>query len=186
MLNAYQDMFSAHYYEIPDGYKLKMRINDMHGANQKRYLPTPKLASIQKAAKSAGFDIKVTFANLGLAGVTKFYKYKDYGESKEPWIRERDCLNSGGVLPQIHDISELTLLLDTVQFLVGFEIKPVRTGLKSNGIHRLLIYFRAYIIIYSFQAFFLPHCKKLQNHSSVFFLYFLSHYLFKLTLLENS
>ena len=35
MLNAYQDMFSAHYYEIPDGYKLKMRINDMHGANQK-------------------------------------------------------------------------------------------------------------------------------------------------------
>ena len=74
----------------------------------------------------------------------------------------------------------------TVQFLVGFEIKPVRTGLKSNGIHRLLIYFRAYIIIYSFQAFFLPHCKKLQNHSSVFFLSFLSHYLFKLTLLENS
>ena len=35
MLNAYQDMFSAHYYEIPDGYKVKMRINDMHGANQK-------------------------------------------------------------------------------------------------------------------------------------------------------
>ena len=82
MLNAYQDMFSAHYYEIPDGYKLKMRINDMHGANQKRYLPTPKLASIQKAAKSAGFDKKVVFPNLGLAGVTKFYKYKDYGEPK--------------------------------------------------------------------------------------------------------
>ena len=82
MLNAYQDMFSAHYYEIPDGYKLKMRINDMHGANQKRFVPTPNLASIQKAAKSAGFDKKVVFANLGLAGVTKFYKYKDYGEPK--------------------------------------------------------------------------------------------------------
>ena len=63
-------------------------------------------------------------------------------------------------------------MTNTVQFLVGFEIKPVRTGLKSNGIHRLLIYFRADIIIYSFQAFFLPHCKKLQNHSSVFFLSF--------------
>ena len=75
-------MFSAHYYEIPDGYKLKMRINDMHGANQKRFVPTPKLASIQKAAKSAGFDKKVVFTNLGLAGVTKFYKYKDYGEPK--------------------------------------------------------------------------------------------------------
>ena len=114
MLNAYQDMFSAHYYEIPDGYKLKMRINDMHGANQKRFVPTPKLASIQKAATSAGFDIKVTFANLGLAGVTKFYKYKDYGETKEPWIHERDCLNSGGVLPQIHNISELTLLTEVI------------------------------------------------------------------------
>ena len=75
-------MFSAHYYEIPDGYKLKMRINDMHGANQKRFVPTSKLASIQKAANSAGFDKKVVFTNLGLAGVTKFYKYKDYGEPK--------------------------------------------------------------------------------------------------------
>ena len=114
MLNAYQDMFSAHYYEIPDGYKLKMRINDMHGANQKRFVPVPKLASIQKAAKSAGFDKKVVFTNLGLAGVTKFYKYKDYGEPKEPWIHERDCLNSGGVLPQIHNISELTLLTEVI------------------------------------------------------------------------
>ena len=59
-------------------------------------------------------------------------------------------------------------------------------GLKSNGIHRLLIYFRVNIIIYSFQAFFLPHCKKLQNHSSVSFLSFLSLYLIKLTFLENS
>ena len=54
----------------------------MHGANQKRFVPVPNLASIQKAANSAGFDKKVTFANLGLAGVTKFYKYKDYGEPK--------------------------------------------------------------------------------------------------------
>ena len=161
MLNAYQDMFSAHYYEIPDGYKLKMRINDMHGANQKRFVPAPKLASIQKAANSAGFDKKVVFTNLGLAGVTKFYKYKDYGEPKEPWIHERDCLNSGGVLPQIHDISELTLLLDTVQFLVGFEIKTVRTVLKFCGIHRLLVSFRAYIITYNSQTFFLPQGKKL-------------------------
>ena len=130
MLNAYQDMFSAHYYEIPDGYKLKMRINDMHGANQKRFVPTPKLASIQKAARSAGFDKKVVFPNLGLAGVTKFYKYKDYGEPKEPWIHERDCLNSGGVLPQIHNISELTLLI---------EVKRTLKNVKFD-LHFLLIH----------------------------------------------
>ena len=134
MLNAYQDMFSAHYYEIPDGYKLKMRINDMHGANQKRYLPTPKLASIQKAAKSAGFDKKVVFTNLGLAGVTKFYKYKDYGEPKEPWIHERDCLNSGGVLPQIHDISELTLLMDVRELKINikFDLTLRISNYESN------------------------------------------------------
>ena len=65
-----------------------MRINDMHGANQKRFVPVPNLASIQKAANSAGFDKKVTFANLGLAGVTKFYKYKDYGEPKGQLISQ--------------------------------------------------------------------------------------------------
>ena len=130
MLNAYQDMFSAHYYEIPDGYKLKMRINDMHGANQKKFVPTPKLASIQKAARSAGFDKKVVFPNIGLAGVTKFYKYKDYGEPKEPWIHERDCLNSGGVLPQIHNISELTLLI---------EVKRTLKNVKFD-LHFLLIH----------------------------------------------
>ena len=79
---------------------------------------------------------------------------------KEPWIHERDCLNSGGVLPQIHDISELTLLLDTVQVLVSFEIKTVRTVLKFCGIHRLLVSFRAYIITYNSQTFFLPQGKK--------------------------
>ena len=59
--------------------------------------------------------------------------------------------------------------LCTVQFLVCFEIKPVRTALKSCGIHRLLVKFRAYLITYNFQAFFLLHNKKLHIHSIVFF-----------------
>ena len=64
----------------------------------------------------------------------------------------------------------------TVRYLVGFEIKPVRTVLKSLGIHRLLINFRANFITYNSQAFFLTHSKKLQNPSSAFFSSFLKSY----------
>ena len=47
----------------------------------------------------------------------------------------------------------------TVQFLVGFEIKPERTVLKLSGIHRLSISFRAIVITHNFQTFFLPQGK---------------------------
>ena len=49
----------------------------------------------------------------------------------------------------------------TVQYLAGLEIKPVRTVLKSSGIHRLLVSFRAYLMTYNFQTFFLPQYIKL-------------------------
>ena len=62
----------------------------------------------------------------------------------------------------------------------------VSPRVPACGIHRLLINFRANLIIYNFQAFYFLHCKKLQNHSSVFFLSFLLYHWFKLTLLENS
>ena len=49
----------------------------------------------------------------------------------------------------------------TVQYLAGLEIKPVRTVLKSSGIHRLLVSFRANLMTYNFQTFFLPQYIKL-------------------------
>ena len=52
-------------------------------------------------------------------------------------------------------------LVATVQYLAGLEIKPVRTVLKSSGIHRLLVSFRAYLMTYNFQTFFLPQYIKL-------------------------
>ena len=56
---------------------------------------------------------------------------------------------------------EIVFSLITVQFLAGFEIKTVRTVLNSRGIHRLLVSFRANLITYNFQTFFLPQGKKL-------------------------
>ena len=56
----------------------------------------------------------------------------------------------------------------TVQFLVGLEIKTVRTVLKLCGIHRLLVIFRANLITYNFQTFFLPQgisLKIIHEHS---------------------
>ena len=93
MLNTYQDIFSSHYYELPPDYALKMRINYMDAANQKKFAPPSKLEIIEKAALSAGFDKKVIFPNGGISGVTKFYKYKSYGSDEPPWRHERDCLN---------------------------------------------------------------------------------------------
>ena len=50
---------------------------------------------------------------------------------------------------------------DTVKYLVGLEIKTVRTVLNSCGIHRLLVCFRADLTIYNSQTFFLPQDIKL-------------------------
>ena len=50
---------------------------------------------------------------------------------------------------------------DTVKYLVGLEIKTVRTILKPCGIHTLLVIYRANLITYDFQTFFLPQDIKL-------------------------
>ena len=94
MLNTHQDMFSSHYYELPPGYKLKMRINFIDEVKQKKFVLPPTLEEIEKAALSAGFDKKVTFPNGGISGVTKFYMYKSYGTDTPIWRHERDCLSS--------------------------------------------------------------------------------------------
>ena len=65
----------------------------MDSAKQIKFVPPPKLAEIEKAALSAGFDKKVTFPKGGISGVTKFYKYKSYGTDTPAWRHERDCLN---------------------------------------------------------------------------------------------
>ena len=64
-----------------------------------------------------------------------------------------------------HDHSEKRIKTackaDAVKYLVGLEIKTVRTVLNSCGIHRLLVCFRAYLTIYNSQTFFLPQDIKL-------------------------
>ena len=84
MLNTYQDMFSSHYYEVPANYKLKMRINHLDSnANAKKFVPPPKFEDVEKAANSAGFNLKITFPDEGLAGVTKFYLYHPFSEDQD-------------------------------------------------------------------------------------------------------
>ena len=58
-------------------------------------------------------------------------------------------------------IIRVSSLPNTVKYLVGLEIKTVRTVLNSCGIHRLLVCFRAYLTIYNSQTFFLPQDIKL-------------------------
>ena len=115
MLNTYQDMFSSHYFDVPINYTIKMRINYIDEMNQKKFVPPPKLEEIKTTALKAGFDKKVTFPDGGVSGVTKFYKYESYGADTPAWRHERDCLNSGGILPQIDDLSEMELLIEVMK-----------------------------------------------------------------------
>ena len=71
-------------------------------------------------------------------------------------------------------MTEVNTPFDTVQFYVGFEIKTVRTVLNSCGIHRLLVSFRANLMTYNFQTFFLPQGK----NSEIIYQY--SFHLFKI------
>ena len=92
MLNTYQDLFGGHYYEIPDGYKVKTRINYIDGTKSKKFAKPPTLAEIEGAALAAGFDKKVTFPNVGLAGLTKFFKLTTDQPGELRFQKERKCL----------------------------------------------------------------------------------------------
>ena len=71
------------------------------------------------------------------------------------------CKNPPFMLLPLYSVKKVGSSSFTVQYLAGLEIKPVRTVLKSSGIHRLLVIFRAYVMTYNFQTFFLPQYIKL-------------------------
>ena len=101
MLNTYQDMFAGHYYSIPDGYKAKMRINQIGLSNVKKFAKIPTSSEIEAAALKAGFDVKITFPQAGRSGLTKFYKITEYESEQGVFYHERNCLNESVKLSKV-------------------------------------------------------------------------------------